>query len=100
MRTINYKVTQQLIQTEERLDDIYKGTQNYLNLKFEFDDNWDDCVKAIVFEIKGKEHPMLLKNDQIEVPQEACSSDFIWFYLVGKKKGYRVQTKKAYIKLR
>lgn len=100
MRIIKYKVDQQLLSTTDNLKDIYAGFENYLELEFEFDDNWQNCVKAIVF-ISGsdkKELPMLLKDNKCIVPKEAVQSRFIKFYLVGKRKpDYRIQTKQTRI---
>ena len=97
MRTIKYKVEHQLITAVGDLSNIYAGSENYLELEFDFDDNWKDCVKAVVFVLKDTEKPVILKNNKCTIPSELCQNRFIRFYLVGKKPDYRIQTNKTRI---
>lgn len=100
MRTIKFKVNQQRIKNVDSVCHVYPGTDNYLNLQFIFDSNWDGCVKAISFVLdNGQEFPMLLKDDACLVPAEAFCSDQLSFYLVGKTKTYRIETQKFVINL-
>ena len=100
MRDLKYQVDQQIVKATNDVSNVYKGVENYLNLVFTFDKNWEDCMKAVVFVVNGEEIPKLLKDDQCVIPKEACQGDYIWFYLVGKKKDYRLQTQKVHIELR
>ena len=97
MRTIKFKVTEQKIKNINSIAFVYGGTDNYINLKFEFDENWTDCLKAISF--GSNDLSMLLKDDSCTVPKEAFDATQLSFYLVGKKKDYRIQTRPFVIKL-
>ena len=92
-RTINYKVEQQVLSTTDDLKDIYEGSNHYLELLFEFDENWDDCAKVIVYVMDNGEWPILLTNNRCSVPCNVIQNRFIRFYLVGKRSdGYRITT--------
>lgn len=98
MRTIEFEVNQQKIKNVNSIAYVYGGTHNYLNFKFTFGPDWNDCVKAIVF-ITDKELPFLLKDDECVVPEKAFNSDSLAFYLVGKKTDYRIESRKFVINL-
>lgn len=97
MRTIKFKVEQQLISRLGDHKNIYTGTENYLELEFEFDDNWKDCVKAIVFNPGPNESSDILKDNKCMVPNDLCQNRFIKFYIVGKRADYRIKTQQARI---
>ena len=97
MRTINFKVNQQRIKNTNSIAFVYGGTDNYLNLEFKFSDDWDGCVKAISF--GSKKIAVLLKDDKCVVPKEAFDENQLSFYIVGKKKNYRIETQEFIIKL-
>ena len=100
MRTIKFKVNQQRIRNKNSICHVYKGTDNYLNLEFEFDENWDGCKKAISFiRPEKKELAMILNNDSIIVPSEAFGDTQLEFYIVGKNDDYRIETQKFIIRL-
>lgn len=101
MRTIKFKVNQQRIKNLDSICHIYQGTDNYLNLEFIFNDDWDGCKKAISFIRSDKpELVLLLQNDSCTVPKEAFDGLTLQFYLVGKKlPNYRIETQKFNIKL-
>ena len=100
MRTIKFKVNQQRIRNRNSICHVYKGTDNYLQLEFEFDKNWDGCVKAISFvRSDQKELPMILENDICTVPAEAFDTDQLMFYIVGKTSEVRIETQKFIIRL-
>ena len=97
MRTIRFTVNQQRIKNVDSICHVYRGTDNYLCLHFSFNQDWDDCVKAI--SLGSKEIAMLLDDNKCVVPQEAFDEKQLTFYLVGKKPDYRVQTAPFVIKL-
>ena len=99
MRDITFKVNQQRIKNINSVAFVYGGTDNYLNLVFEFDSNWNGCKKVISFVVGDKELPFLLKNNSYPVPKEAFNSNELTFYLVGKKDNYRIESQKFTIKL-
>lgn len=91
MRTITFDVNQQRIKNTNSISHIYKGTDNYLQLKFNFSEDWDGCKKAISF--GSKDFAMLLDNDDsCMVPKEAFDEKKLSFYIIGGKNNYRIQT--------
>ena len=98
VRTIKFNVNQQRIKNVNSVGFIYKGTDNYLRLEFNFNSDWDGCKKAISF--GSKELAMLLEDgNTCVVPKEAFDETKLTFYLVGKKKDYRIQTQEFVIRL-
>ena len=97
MRTITFNVIQQRIKPTNSTSFVYSGTDNYLNLEFSFDESWDDCVKGISF--GSKKVAKLLEDNNVTVPAEGFDENELSFYLVGKKKNYRVQSQTFTIKL-
>ena len=99
MRTIKFKVNQQRIKNQNSICHVYKGTDNYLKLEFDFNADWDACVIGISFISEEKEIAMLLKDNGCVVPKEAFDKTQLCFYLVGKTKDYRIETQKFVIKV-
>ena len=99
MRTITFNVNQQKIRNTNSIAFIYGGTHNYLNLVFNFSEEWDGCYKAVSFITKDKEIAFLLENNSCKVPQNAFDDDELTFYLVGKKPDYRIESRKFTIRL-
>ena len=100
MRTITFDVNQQKIKNTNSIAYVYSGSHNYLNLKFNFSDDWVDCFKAITFVSKGYEIAYLLDADNSHtVPKAAFDANTLTFYLVGKKKNYRIESQKFTIRL-
>lgn len=97
MRVIKYNVEGQLISPTNSTKGIYAGSENYLELEFTFNKDWNDCVKAIVFVLDGYEHSILLNGNKCLIPNAACNQRFIRFYLVGKNNEYRIQTRQTRI---
>ena len=98
MRTIHFKVNQQRIKNIDSICHVYAGTDNYLKLAFEFSEDWDGCIKCI--SLGSNKLPMLLKDDCCVVPKEGFDATQLSFYLVGKKKDYRIQTGEFVINLK
>ena len=98
MRTITFNVNQQRIKNSNSVCHVYKGTDNYLQLEFNFSDDWNGCAKAISF-VSDKEVALLLKDNKCVVPKEAFDDAKLVFYLVGKRKNYRIQTQEFVIKI-
>lgn len=100
MRTIVFQVNQQRIKNVDSVVHIYGGTNNYLNLKFEFDENWKDCIKVITFG-KSKDLAVLkLTDDSCLVPEKAFDKDRLSFYLIGgRKDGYRIRSERFEVRL-
>ena len=97
MRIIRFNVNQQRIKNIDSVLHVYSGTDNFLKLEFKFSEDWNGCVKAI--SLGTKDIAKLLEDDSCIVPKEAFDETQLSFYLVGKKKNYKIQTQKYIIKL-
>lgn len=98
MKDIVYEVNQQRIIALTPTRGLYRNTDNFIRMVFRFSADWAGCVKGIVFLKDTEEIPVMLKNDSVTVSEELTDDD-IRFYIVGKKKGYRIQTQEKTLKL-
>ena len=91
MKTIRFQVTEQRIKNLDSVVHIYGGTNNYLNLQFNFDSNWKDCVKVASF-ADGTVACRVI-DDCCLVPEKAFSKGKLSFYILGgRNDGYRIKT--------
>ena len=75
---------------------LVRGSVGYLHAKFEFDSDWDRCVRiASFFDAKGNETAMQLKNDECEIPAEALKDHVFYVSVIGKKCDYKITTNKC-----
>ena len=88
MRTLKYIVTGQKIERDLKCDfeDIKKGTNNYINLLFVFDNEWKDTIKVISMKNSdGVETNRVLENNQVSLPLQVTDGSLFYFELYGKK---------------
>lgn len=98
MRTIEFSVNQQRIKNKNSICHLYSGTNNYLRLKFDFDESWDGCAIGISLGSKGI--PKILdEENSCVVPGEAFDETQLSFYLLGVKTDYKVKSEEFVIKL-
>ncbi len=86
MRTTNFKIKNRRI---ERLnyEPIMVGCRNVDTFKFEFDDEWNELDKTLVFKSNGKKYRISLIKDEVVLPKEIypCGGGFVDFGIYGKK---------------
>lgn len=75
MRLLSFNVNAQHISKDPNCDfsKIVAGTSNYLRAHFTFSPEWDDFKKVASFWRGTKEHAVLLKNNECDIPPEALA---------------------------
>lgn len=101
MRILKYIVTGQKIERDLKCDfeDIKKGTNNYINLLFVFDSEWNNTVKVISMKNSdGIETNRVLENNQVSLPLQVTDGSLFYFELYGKKAdGTIIRTNTEYV---
>lgn len=101
MRTLKYIVTGQKIERDLKCDfeDIKKGTNNYINLFFVFDSEWNNAIKVISMKNSdGIETNRVLENNQVSLPLQVTDGSLFYFELYGKKAdGTIIRTNTEYV---
>lgn len=90
MRTLKYIVTGQKVERDLKCDfeNIRRGTNNYINLLFVFDSEWNGAVKVISMKNSdGVETNRVLENNQVSLPLSVTDGSLFYFELYGKKTG-------------
>ena len=88
MRTLEYKVTGQLIEPIGDHSRIYAGTRRYLQLSFELSEDWRGCTIIAVF---GDDYAEIVRGRTIILPDHCCDGSFR-FCLIGARGDYRIKT--------
>lgn len=93
MRTLSYKIIgQRLIPVGDHTG-LIAGTKGYLRAQFEFDNDWDDCLKVASFYAYKEEYAELLNSENsCIIPQEALTESEFEVQLEGRSKNYRILT--------
>lgn len=97
MRTLKFIVTGQRIEKDPTCDfsGLVAGTQGYLKARFDFDKDWDGCIKAASFWRIGKEYAAPVINNECVIPPEALTWNVFKVSVTGKKQGYKITTNKV-----
>lgn len=93
MRVLTYKVKgQQLIATGKH-SGLIAGTKGYLKAQFEFDKDWDGCIKVVSFFNDGEYAVKLDDNNICDIPDEALTNSTFKVKVEGRKQdGYCILT--------
>lgn len=93
MRILIYKVKGQRLSGTGDHSRLIAGTKGYLKAQFEFDDDWNDCVKVASF-INGDEYAVKLdEDDACLIPNEALTSSTFKVKVEGRRSdGYIIMT--------
>lgn len=93
MRTLTYKVTGQRLVPVGDHAGLVSGSKGYLRAQFEFDNDWDDCVKVASFYVDENEYAERLdSDDSCVIPQEALTDSVFEIRLEGRRKNYCIPT--------
>ena len=98
MRVLSFLVKGQRIIQKPGCDfsGLVRGSKGYLTANFEFDSDWDQCIKiASFFDAKGNEVAMALNGNECEIPAEALKDHVFYVSVIGKKNGYKITTNKC-----
>ena len=90
MRVLPFKITKQQIVKNGDFAHIAKGTKNYLQCKFEFEntEDWDGYMIVAVFENQHKESARVVSDGlTCMVPDEMTDSKYFKIRLIGVKGG-------------
>lgn len=87
MRVLRFIVNNQRIYQDPKCDfsGLVKGTTGYLKALFIFSQEWNGCKIAASFWRMEKEYPVILKNNQCEIPKEALTWDYFSVSATGVK---------------
>lgn len=100
MRLLSFNVDAQHISKDPDCDftKIVAGTRNYLRAHFTFSPEWQDCVKVASFWKGGKEHAVMLENDECEIDSEALTGITFGVTVTGQKGNYRITTNRVLVR--
>ena len=85
MRILTYKVKGQRLSGTGDHSRLVAGTKGYLKARFEFNDDWKDCVKVASF-VNGDEHAVKLDEDNTcLIPHEALTSSTFKVKVEGRR---------------
>lgn len=95
-RILKFAVTGQTIIKDPdcSFDGIYRGTVGYLQAQFSFSEEWKGCKKAATFSCYDKEIPVLIVNNQCEIPSEILTGNNWAVSVTGMKENFKITTGK------
>ena len=79
---IEYEVNHQKCKRKDR-NMIVNDSQNYLEIKFTFSEDWNNCTKFIFFRCNDINYPYGLINDKITVPAVFLKTESLTFGVYG-----------------
>lgn len=97
MRVLEFLINKQTIRRKPGCDfsKIVAGSVGYLQAKFYFSEDWDDCKKAASFYLGDKEQARMLdENDSCEIPADILVGAKFEVSVTGAKTGYKLKTNK------
>lgn len=102
MRLLKFNVDAQQLSKDPTCDfnNLVAGTRKYLRAQFTFSPEWHDCVKVASFWRGGKEHAVILQNDECEIDPEALVGTTFGVTVTGQRGDYRITTDKVTIRQR
>lgn len=100
MRVLPFKITKQQIVKNGDFTHIAKGTKNYLQCKFEFEntEDWRGCKIIAAFENQIREAAAVVSDDlTCMVPNEMTDSKYFKIRLIGVRGKNRINTNKELV---
>lgn len=93
MRVLTYKVKGQRLIATGNHSGLIAGTKGYLKARFEFDNDWKDCVKVVSF-FNDVEYAVKLEDDNLcFIPNEALTNSTFKVKVEGRRSdGYNIMT--------
>lgn len=94
MRTLAYRVEGQRLEPIGDHSGIKAGSKGYLRARFEFNEDWDGCIKVASFYYGGIEHACMLdKDDSCDIPEEVLVGSSYSVSVEGRKDDYRIPSR-------
>lgn len=99
MRILRYKVQGQNIIRDSTCDfsNIVRGTNNYIKLVFEWDEDWRYKVKVISLRNAEGIETNLVFKENVVLPEVVTNGSMFSFVLYGKDNIEKVQTVREYV---
>ena len=102
MRELRFNVEKQRITKQKDCDfsGIVAGSIGYLDAKFYFSEEWDQCVTKIArFWTNGNEHSVILDAvNECEIPPEALTTRVFEVSVMGVGPSFRIDTNKVKVR--
>ena len=101
MRTLEFVAESQLLKKKTDCDfsNIVAGSVGYLEAKFHFSSEWDDCRKAASFWADGNEYPVLLdSNNTCVIPPQALTGERFLVSVTGVRSEYKIKSTKTKVR--
>lgn len=96
MRSLMFKVNGQKITKDPECDfsGLVAGSEGYLEAKFTFSEEWNNCIVVARFWRGIKEHAVKIVNGKCDIPPEALTGATFKVSVVGKRRGFLINTNK------
>ena len=93
MRVLTYKVKGQRLIATGNHSGLIAGTKGYVKALFEFDKDWDGCIKVVSFFNDGEYAIKLDDSNTCYIPNEALTNQTFKVKVEGRKQdGYCIFT--------
>lgn len=99
MRTLKYKVQGQNIIRDSGCDfsNIIKGSNNYIRLVFEWDEQWKNKAKVISLRNANGEEVNVVLQSKIVLQEKTTKGSMFSFQIYGKEGEEKIQTNREYV---
>lgn len=99
MRTLKYKVQGQNIIRDSGCDfsHIIKGSNNYIRLVFEWDEQWKNKAKVISLRNANGEEVNVVLQSKIVLQEKTTNGSIFSFQIYGKEGEEKIQTNREYV---
>lgn len=101
MRILDFEVNGQIItkKADCNFSNIVAGSEGYLQARFDFSPEWDNCVKVAAFYYGRTEFPpqVIGEDNTCDIPAEALVNSMFHIQVIGQRKGYKISTNKVII---
>lgn len=99
MRVLKFHVRGTQIEKDSNcdFDNIVRGSNNWLQLEFDFDKEWNRTSRVISLKnLDGEEKNIILQN-KVVLPEEVTKGSIFSFVLYGKDGDKKIQTNRMII---
>ena len=99
MRVLKFHVKGTKVEKDSNCDfkNIVRGSNNWLQLEFDFDKEWNRTSRVISLKnLDGEEKNIILQN-KVVLPEEVTKDSAFTFVLYGKDGDKRIQTNRTII---
>lgn len=100
MKVLKFDVKGQKIERDKSsdFDNIVRGTDNYIQLVFMFDSEWNGLRKVIsLFNSDGEEENFVLYNNKISLNKNITKGSLFGFRIYGSGNDRVIKTEKEYV---